>query len=81
MGADLFWECDPTLHYTYVSDSYRTLTGVDPSKVIGRRIDETVGPCLVPANVHRRGSRAKECPFTELEVAWTKPMLCTAASV
>ncbi|MEH7827872.1 PAS domain S-box protein [Gemmobacter denitrificans] len=30
------WEQDAELRYTFLSDSYRSLTGIDPAKVLGR---------------------------------------------
>ncbi|MGB3537617.1 MAG: PAS domain-containing protein [Mesorhizobium sp.] len=35
-GCDWLWETDAELRFSWVSDSYQTVTGIDPSNVIGR---------------------------------------------
>ncbi|MDH3694647.1 MAG: PAS domain S-box protein [Gammaproteobacteria bacterium] len=36
IAADWFWELDEQLRFSYLSERYQEITGVDPSKVIGR---------------------------------------------
>lgn len=35
-GSDWLWETDAELHFSWVSESYLSVTGIDPSKVLGR---------------------------------------------
>ena len=39
-GSDWIWETDAELRFSWLSDNYRTATGIDPARVLGRfRLD------------------------------------------
>ncbi len=78
MGADLFWESDADLRYTYVSDSYHTLVGIGAERLLGRRLDDPLGPCLVPTAHLGADASMRSQPFREHHVAWTRPDGATA---
>ena len=46
ISHDWFWEQDAELRFTFLSDSFRAVTGVDTAALIGRRRAEMLGPRL-----------------------------------
>lgn len=48
MGADLFWESDAQGRFKYLSEGYKTLTGVASKKMLGQPIGHAGGPALMP---------------------------------
>ncbi|MEM7496769.1 MAG: ATP-binding protein [Pseudomonadota bacterium] len=69
ISADWFWEQDADLRFTYVSESLRGSTGVDPTSTIGRRRAELTltealkGYASDPAWLEERVSQRK--PFRD----------------
>ena len=73
MGADLFWESDPDLRYTYLSASYQSLTGVSTKRMLGRRVDDALGPCFLPDALCAAGTAPSALSYREHHVQWTRP--------
>jgi PAS domain S-box-containing protein len=47
-GSDWFWEMDAELRFSYFSDQFEAVTGVDPSKLLGKTRQETGIPNISP---------------------------------
>lgn len=47
-SADLYWEMDSELRFSFLSDQYLTLTGVDASEMLGRTRQQTGIPNVDP---------------------------------
>ncbi|HPU51088.1 MAG TPA: PAS domain S-box protein [Burkholderiaceae bacterium] len=74
IGSDWYWEQDAELRYSYLSDSFRQVTGVDPKERIGARRGEY--PRVVvdeaAARAHRDDLEAHR-PFRDFITARTNP--------
>jgi len=49
-ASDWFWETDAAHRFTYISERFFELSGVDPATVIGRSRKEFIGPSLIAQN-------------------------------
>lgn len=54
IAADWFWEMDAELRYSYLSDRWQTITGEQPSRVLGRTAAEAGGDGAAPAALAER---------------------------
>ncbi len=74
IAADLFWETDDKLRFTYLSDRYKEITGVSPEKVLGMERKELVLEMLNPKQreQHRKDLEEK-LPYDDLEYEWCVP--------
>ncbi|MEM7293946.1 MAG: EAL domain-containing protein, partial [Pseudomonadota bacterium] len=71
VAADLFWETDAQLRFTYLSDRYEEVTGVAPESVLGITRQELVLNMLIEPlrTEHERVLNARE-PYDNLEYEW-----------
>jgi len=48
-ASDFFWEMDETLRFSYFSERFAEVTGVDPEELVGKTREEAVIPNVDPA--------------------------------
>ncbi|MEM7255657.1 MAG: EAL domain-containing protein [Pseudomonadota bacterium] len=74
LGADLFWESDHQMRFTYLSEGYEKLCGISPDKMLGHSMRTAGQPCLIPNGwLTLDGQAAKHEPFNEYSVVWKPP--------
>ncbi|MGI9286697.1 MAG: putative bifunctional diguanylate cyclase/phosphodiesterase [Pseudomonadales bacterium] len=74
MGADLFWESDAQGCFKYLSEGYKTLTGVASKKMLGQPIGHAGGPALLPEHhLQITDANGVHLPLHDHTIDWELP--------
>ncbi len=74
MGADLFWECDAQGCYRYLSEGYLSLTGVSSKHMLGKHVEDSDAPTLLPLDYLRvRGRSGTPLELDNYIIHWRHP--------
>ena len=74
IAADIFWETNENLQFTFLSDRYEEVTGLSPDKVLNLTRQEVVLHRLSP-EIRKNHDRvlAAQLPYDDLEYEWKVP--------
>jgi len=73
-GADLFWELDSDLRFTYVSGKVATVMGVEPEEIVGKNRQELYANSFNTPSLQQHLQFLEEHrAFSNFETIWYKP--------